>query len=101
MAFNNQAIVPSPPATSTVHVTFPSKRHHSKTATGSRSDKSTTCAGFNNLLNRDKISAPSLLPDLLLAENKFFKLNSDCQKIIFYTYNNNVIIYNYIIITLL
>lgn len=96
MAFNNQAIVPSPPATSTVHVTFPSKRHHSKTATGSRSDKSTTCAGFNNFLNKDKISTPSLLPDFLFAEIKFFKSNCNFQKIILNVLHD----YNIIIISL-
>lgn len=65
MVFSNQAIVPSPPATRIVLGVFPNKRHHSRAATGSRSAKSTTCAGFNSLLKSDKIWPPSLFPDFL------------------------------------
>lgn len=76
MVFNNQATVPSPPATSMVDGVFPSKRHHSRAATGSRSAKSTTCAGFNNLLNRDKIWPPSLFPDFLFPmKNRIMNKN--------------------------
>lgn len=70
IVFSNQAMVPSPPATSMVDGVFPNKRHHSRAATGSRSAKSMICAGFNNLLNKDKIWPPSLFPDFVFPAQK-------------------------------
>lgn len=85
MVFNNQATVPSPPATSIVDRVFPSKRHHSRAATGSRSARSTTCAGFNNLLNRDKIWPPSLFPDFVFPEEESHE-KKICLAITSFTY---------------
>lgn len=66
-AFRTQPTVPSPPATRTVARTSPRREHHSSAASGGRSAKSTTCAGFRRCRKCDRIMFPSLLPDLRFA----------------------------------
>lgn len=74
----SQATVPSPPATRILQGMSPNSLHHSKAATGSLWDKSTTWAGFKINLNADRISAPSLFPDFWLPAIKIqFKITNN------------------------
>ncbi|MPC40766.1 hypothetical protein E2C01_034333 [Portunus trituberculatus] len=66
MAVSTQQTVPSPPATTTRHVTSGGRRwHHSRASSGGQRLRSITCAGFNTLQKEDSTASASLLPDLV------------------------------------